>query len=93
MAVGYGVACPKPEPQKRVTARRKRQAAKVVKSVRAQVVDDASGRCEDCGVYVGAHFGHAHHRVPRSLGGTWTVENIKLVCPCCHARAHRLRVR
>ena len=33
-----GIACPKPEPRKRVKARRTRQAAKVVKSVRAQCV-------------------------------------------------------
>ena len=34
-----GIACPKPEPRKRVKARRQRQAAKVVKSVRAQCVE------------------------------------------------------
>ncbi len=35
----YGTAQPKPEPHKRVQARRKRQAAKVVTSVRAQCVE------------------------------------------------------
>ena len=34
-----GVACPKPEPRARVTRRRQRTAAKVVRSVREQCVD------------------------------------------------------
>jgi 5-methylcytosine-specific restriction endonuclease McrA len=82
-----GVACPKPEPRKRVKARRKLQAAKVVKSVRAAVVERAGGKCERCGLW--PTWGHAHHRKPRSLGGKWTVENIILLCPSCHAKAHR----
>ena len=47
MAIGFGIAQPKPEARKRVKARRKRQAAKVVKSIRAQCVErDGSCRFE-----------------------------------------------
>lgn len=91
MAIGYGEACPKPEARKRVKARRKRQAAKVVKAVRSQLVYDALEHCERCGVYLG-QFGHAHHRKPRSLGGKWTIENLAYYCARCHAVAHRLKV-
>lgn len=91
MAIGYGEACPKPEARKRVKARRKRQAVKVVKSVRAVLVDEVCGRCERCGMFLG-DFGHAHHRKPRSLGGKWTIENLAYYCARCHAVAHRLKV-
>lgn len=47
MAIGYGVAVPKPETRKRVKGRRKRQAAKVVKSVRARCVE-RDGACRIC---------------------------------------------
>ena len=89
MAIDYSaLALPKPEPTKRLKARRKRQAAKVVQSVRAAVVERAHGFCERCGLYVGLD-GHAHHRTPRSRGGTWTLDNILLLCPFCHMSAHR----
>ncbi len=39
MAVGYGEPCPKPTPRRIVKARKQRQVAKVVKSVRAQCVE------------------------------------------------------
>jgi len=83
-----GIACPKPEPRKRVKARRKRQAAQVVKSVRAQCVERSGGSCEECGCEC-LFDGHAHHKIPRSLGGKWTTENIVYLCPLCHAKAHR----
>ena len=92
MAIGFGVACPKPEPRKRVKARRDRQSAKVVKKVRETCVELASESCQRCGRFVSA-FGHAHHRLARSLGGKWTVENIEFLCPRCHNIAHRLKVK
>lgn len=87
MAVGFGEACPKPEARKRVKARRKRQAAKVVKSVRARLVERANSCCERCGMFSG-DAGHAHHRIPRSRGGKWTMETMEYLCPGCHYDAH-----
>lgn len=78
----------KPEPRKRIKARKKRASRKVVQSVRATVVKDTDECCERCGRWVGAD-GHAHHRIPRSRGGKWTVDNIEYLCGICHMTAHR----
>jgi 5-methylcytosine-specific restriction endonuclease McrA len=83
---------PKPEPRQRIKARQKRASAKVIKSVRAQVIERAEGRCERCGAFLGLDWGsdgQAHHRIPRSRGGQWTVENIEYLCAACHREAHR----
>jgi 5-methylcytosine-specific restriction endonuclease McrA len=87
MAWGIGQSAPKPEPRKRVKGRQRRAARKIVTHVRADVVKRANGCCERCGLYCG-DAGHAHHRIPRSRGGQWTVENIQYVCPGCHLEAH-----
>ena len=77
----------KPEARRRVKARRKRQMANVIRSVRAAVVARARGCCERCGRWCGT-AGHAHHRRPRSRGGTWTFTNIQWLCPDCHRTVH-----
>lgn len=43
MAVGFGVACPKPEPRKRVKGRKDRAETKVQQFVRAQCVERDGG--------------------------------------------------
>ena len=89
MAIDYsGFAISKPEPRARTKRRQKRQARKVVQSVRARVVERAGMRCERCRSWCGVMGGHAHHRKPRSLGGQWTMRNIIYLCPFCHAEAH-----
>lgn len=83
-----GVACPKPESRKRIKGRKDRAKAKVRKAVRKIRVSDAGECCERCGRWCGED-GHAHHRIPRSRGGEWTVENIQYICADCHETAHR----
>ncbi len=78
----------KPGPTAKARAKRRRAAMKVARTVRATVVDETCGRCERCGLYLG-DYGHAHHKIPRSRGGKWTVENIEYLCPPCHDLAHR----
>lgn len=51
--------------------------------------------CEACGwrppPLPGAHnIMHAHHVVPRAAGGDDGAQNLALLCPNCHAVAHRL---
>lgn len=77
---------PKPEPYKRVKARRKRQQRKADRAV-YQAVDERDGQCcVRCG-----RFGiHRHHKRFRSLGGKTTIENVESLCETCHRRAHRL---
>lgn len=71
-------------------AQKKRAEQKVVKSVRAQVVERAGGRCERCGRPC-RQSGEAHHKVKRSQGGKWTLENIEFICRTCHGLAHGVK--
>ena len=78
-------------PTARARAAKRRKARATIAAVRAAVVERAAGCCESCGVWLGED-GHAHHIVPRSLGGLWTEANIRYACLRCHMSAHRLRV-
>ncbi len=69
-------------------AKRRRAGLKDAKRIRAIVVARCEWSCQRCGVYCGEN-GHAHHRIPRSRGGQWTVENIEYLCNACHMEAHR----
>lgn len=52
--------------------------------VRANLSQRTAGRCEDCGALEGAEPHHIHHVVPRALGGTHALDNLRLLCPDCH---------
>lgn len=78
----------KPGVTARYRAKRRRAKQKAATPVRAAVVSLAQSCCERCGIYCG-DCGHAHHRIPRSRGGQWTIENIEYLCKECHATAHQ----
>ena len=46
----------------------------------------AGYRCEHCGA-TGPYL-ELHHRVPETLGGRFHPDNLVLLCPSCHDRAH-----
>jgi 5-methylcytosine-specific restriction endonuclease McrA len=91
---------PKPEPRKRVKARRQRARMTARKSCRAARFQRAGGCCEVCGRPVKLHVSEArsvweianvHEVKPRSLGGSAVdVTNTKVLCLDCHRKAHRL---
>lgn len=91
-------AIAKPEPRKKVKARRKRLFLTQRKSCRAARYRLSGGCCERCGrplvldpqaarsVFEVAHI---HEVVPRSLGGSAVdVGNTETLCCKCHAKAH-----
>lgn len=47
-------------------------------------------KCAICGFAFGALL-HRHHIKPRSEGGEDATDNMVMLCPNCHAIAHRLR--
>ncbi len=51
-----------------------------------KIVAQRGHRCEHCGTSEGIL--ELHHRVPESLGGRFTPDNLVLLCPACHDRAH-----
>lgn len=61
--------------------------------VRRVAYERASGRCERCGAVLGDNCGHAHHRLPKRVGGSTrgeiqTVSNCLIVCDFCHRFIH-----
>lgn len=78
---------PKCIPRRILKARKLRTAKAIRTPIRAAVVEQAEECCERCGVFCGQD-GHAHHKVPRSLGGLWTLENIEYLCWKCHRVEH-----
>lgn len=91
---------PKPEPRAR-TKRRKLTAKQAKRRICVEAVwGRAHRRCETCKVPVRRPseastpfvIGHVHEIRPRSLGGDPTDPDLcVLLCPRCHAEAHRLR--
>lgn len=79
---------PKPEPRKRMKARKQRQQAKADRQVYAAVTARDGGCCRVCGSRVNVH---RHHLKPRSLGGETTESNLVLLCGACHRNAHERR--
>lgn len=90
-----GLAIPKPEPRKRVKARKKRQFAKARKTCRAARYAKDGGRCVRCGKALklnpsdeGADWfnvANIHEKKRRSLGGSAVdVANTETLCAGCH---------
>lgn len=98
-----GIACPKPTPRRILKARRKRQAAKVVKSVRAQCVE-RDGYCRfetfpyGCnGPSEWAHLGEKKRYKTRGMSAEvrHTTAGSLMLCRRHHHaydRAHTLRI-
>ena len=49
-------------------------------------------RCTRCGDDR-IHFLTAHHVVPKSQGGTDTLDNLRTMCTRCHAESHKIAKR
>lgn len=103
MAIDYSVlANPKPEPRKRVKARRKRQFAKARKAARAERYRLDGGRCVRCKKPLhlnpsdeGADWfnvANINEKRPRSLGGDpLDPKGQNTLCASCHTGSGRHR--
>jgi hypothetical protein len=87
---GASVACPKPEPQKRTKARKRRVKRVAVRDVRTYVFARERGICRCCGRMAAESL---HELTFRSLGGIVSKENSIAVCGDgtrgCHAKLQR----
>jgi len=94
VAVGFGVACPKPRPLKLEKKERRQKQAATAKDIRDQVWHDAESKCSRCRrrclrqTTDPLRVGHVHHRIYRSQGGGDDIDNLDLVCGECHAKIH-----
>src|SRR2546425_7920370 len=60
----------------------------ITETVRREVRERDSHRCQECGVGVGGKHGcmpQTHHIKPEGAGGTEDMENLMLLCLLCHA--------
>ncbi len=55
--------------------------------IRAIIIAKYNNRCFKCGVYVGAS-GHVHHEGSTNGDDYNDIENLLLLCPSCHRKAH-----
>jgi hypothetical protein len=77
MAIGYGIAQPKPEPSKRTKARAKREQRDRTAEIRAYVFGRERGLCRCCRV---RRADSMHEIRPRSLGGKVSKANSIAAC-------------
>ena len=66
---------------------RGKQRLEALATFRDAVLKASGGFCERCRQFHGDRL-HAHHRRPRSLGGTDHVANGVAMCAPCHLAAH-----
>lgn len=52
-----------------------------------QVAAERGGRCETCG-HDNYNILQIHHVVPKAVGGTDELSNLRLLCPNCHMTEH-----
>lgn len=69
----------------RVLGLRALREQQALRSFRKAVLERAGRRCERCG---SDRMLHAHHILPRSLGGTHDPENGACLCWRCHRLVH-----
>lgn len=56
--------------------------------IRDIIIVKYNNRCFKCGIYVGAS-GHVHHEGSTNGDDYNDIENLLLLCPSCHRKAHR----
>ena len=102
MAIGYGVACPKPKTNRQLKAKRDREDAKALRQFQDAVWAKALSNglwgyafCADCDAAVSRDgiykpLGHVHHLISRRHKATrHDPENGILLCRACHNKRHR----
>lgn len=57
---------------------------RVTKKIKDQLLQQAEGKCEYCGVKVNEKTAMIDHKIPLSKGGTSTIENLAIACPKCN---------
>jgi len=60
---------------------------------RKRVFERDGYQCCNCGVETDADELHAHHIVPRMVGGTDRLSNLATLCETCHRNVHSSRKR
>lgn len=70
-----------------ITRQRVQQILSPPASIRNFVVAKFNGRCNRCGIFVGAS-GHVHHNGDLAIENYDDPNNLELLCLVCHRKAH-----
>jgi len=57
---------------------------RVTKKIKEQLLADANGKCEYCGVTVDEHTAMVDHKIPLSKGGSSDIDNLAIACQKCN---------
>lgn len=57
---------------------------RVTKKIKDQLLSQAEGKCEYCGVAVNESTALISHKIPLSEGGNSNIDNLSISCPTCH---------
>lgn len=57
---------------------------RVTKKVKEQLLQQANGKCEYCGVQVDERIAMIDHKIPLSKGGSSDIDNLAIACPKCN---------
>ena len=57
---------------------------RITKKTKEQLLDQAEGLCEYCGVKVNEHTAMIDHKIPLNKGGTSNIENLAVACVKCN---------
>lgn len=71
--------------------RRKSDKAVKYRATRLRLFEDRGAKCEECPYEEHPEVLQVHHIVERCEGGSDEPENLKILCPTCHAVEHLVR--
>jgi 5-methylcytosine-specific restriction endonuclease McrA len=80
----------KRSPIRRIS-KKKAAEKRIEAELRAQLLEEHGGLCQDCGKWPDVFGLSLHHSLFKSRGGKSTRENCRLICRLCHDKAHGLR--
>jgi hypothetical protein len=84
MAIGFGVACPKPQPKVVDTILKRRKAVSLDRAAKELVRQRDKEACRVCF----RRSREVHERIYKSRGGAASLENSLVLCKTCHALVH-----
>jgi 5-methylcytosine-specific restriction endonuclease McrA len=72
----------------RKISKKKAAEKRIEADLRAKLLEEHEGLCQDCGRWPDVFGLSLHHSVFKSHGGKSTKENCRLICQACHEKHH-----
>jgi 5-methylcytosine-specific restriction endonuclease McrA len=72
----------------RKISKKKAAEKRIEAALRAKLLEEHGGLCQECGKWPDFLGLSLHHRLFKSRGGKSTKENCQLICQACHEKHH-----